>query len=169
MNSVTPSTRTRNWENSCVRAASCSASRASPASARRPGYPCLTIHGQGPDGPRARGAVIDEPMLDAGGRDERVPGLQRVLGGAEPEASATLEDDVELVLIPVGVRLLLLAGRHAVEVEQGARRRRQGDLRHPVGLELRVVLNPDTHRRPSPATLRDERASRPDLAHDTPS
>ena len=45
-----------------------------------------------------RGAVVDQAVLDAGGRHERVPGLEDVLGGAEPKAPATLEDDVELVL-----------------------------------------------------------------------
>src|SRR4030095_1945556 len=109
-------------------------------------------------------AIVDDAVLAAGRGDERVADFQDVLGGAESEASSPLEDDVELVLVSVRVRLLVLARRDAVKVELRPRRGGQGDLRHLVRLELRVVLNPDTHRQPSPATLRDERAPRPDRA-----
>jgi len=50
VNSVTPSTRTRNCENSWVRAATSCAARASPVWVRSPGYSCLTIHAHEPDG-----------------------------------------------------------------------------------------------------------------------
>src|SRR2546430_12753868 len=83
--------------------------------------------------------------------------LFRSLVGSHAEAAAPLQHVVDLVLVGVAVRLLGLAWRHAVEVELGARRRGEPDLRHLVGLELHVVLNPDTHRPPSPATLRDGR------------
>src|SRR5262249_47651370 len=112
-------------------------------------------------------AVVDEAVLDAGRGDERVADFQDVLGRAESEPSSPLEDNVELILVSVRVRLLVLTRRDAVEVELRPRRGGQGDLRHLVRLELRVVLNPDAHRQPSPATLRDEQAPRPDRARDS--
>ncbi|MGH7275596.1 MAG: hypothetical protein ACREIY_01060 [Candidatus Rokuibacteriota bacterium] len=45
----------------------------------------------------------------------------------------------------VGVGLLGLAGSHAVEIQLGALRRGEGDLRQLVRLELHVVSNPYDH------------------------
>jgi hypothetical protein len=50
VNRVAPSTRTRNCENSWVRAVTSPASFASPVSARSPGYSCFTIHAHEPEG-----------------------------------------------------------------------------------------------------------------------
>ena len=50
------------------------------------------------------GAVIDEAVLDAGRRDERVADFQDVLGGAEPEAVLALADDLERLEPLTGVR-----------------------------------------------------------------
>src|SRR5262249_11201551 len=50
VNSVTPSTRTRNCESSWVRTASSTAPRATVVSARSPGYSCFTIQAHDPNG-----------------------------------------------------------------------------------------------------------------------
>ena len=91
------------------------------------------------------GAVVEEAVLDSGRGDERLARRQPLLLAAEREAPGALEHVVDLVLVAVRVGLLVLAGRHAVEIELGALRRRQRDLGHPRLVELDVILDPDLH------------------------
>jgi hypothetical protein len=59
--------------------------------------------------PRAR--VVGHAVRRPGGGDDGLARLQRLLGGADREASAALEDDVDLVLVVVGVDPLRLAAK----------------------------------------------------------
>src|SRR6185369_623410 len=70
------------------------------------------------------GPVIGQPVIDPRRRHERVAGGQPLLLPTELEAALALQHVVDLVLIFVAVRLLLLAGAHAIEVEMGSVRRR---------------------------------------------
>src|SRR2546428_59576 len=90
-------------------------------------------------------AVVEGAVLAPGRGDHRLARLDGLLVGAHAEAAAPLEHVVDLVLIHVAVRRLGLARRDAVEVELGARRRGERDLRHLVGLELHVVLHANLH------------------------
>src|SRR5256712_8919121 len=85
-------------------------------------------------------------MLAAGRGHQRLPRGQSVLAAVEREAAPPLEHDVDLVLAVVRVHLLALARLEAVEIDLGARRGRERDLRHLVGLVLRTVGEPDLHR-----------------------
>src|SRR2546425_8875629 len=102
--------------------------------------------GRDDDG-RERGArpVVAGAVLAPRRGAPRLARLDGLLVGAHAEAAAPLEHVVDLVLIHVAVRRLGLARRDAVEVELGARRRGERDLRHLVGLELHVVLHANLH------------------------
>src|SRR5258708_2075257 len=93
-----------------------------------------------------RGAVVDEAVAHPRGSHHRVARLEPLLGVAHREAPAALDHVVDLVLALVAVGGLRLAGRHAVEIELGARGAGQADLGHPVGRNLHVIPYPDLHR-----------------------
>src|SRR5207249_10923203 len=71
-----------------------------------------------------------------------------------------IEDEIDLVLVSLGVRLLPLARLETIEIELRARRRRQPDLRHLVRTKLRPVLDPDLHVRSPIISLSPRRAPR---------
>ena len=91
------------------------------------------------------GAVVDEAVLDPGGGDKGLAGGHALVLPREREAPRALEDVVDLVLVTVGVGLLRLTRRHAVEIELRPLRGGEPDLGHPGGVELDVVFNSDFH------------------------
>src|SRR5206468_9815252 len=68
---------------------------------------------------------------------------ERLLGAADAHAPFSLEDDVDLVLIAVRMRLLGLTRRDAIQVEERTLGGAERDLRHLVRLEADVVANRD--------------------------
>src|SRR2546426_34178 len=94
-------------------------------------------------------AIVDEAVLDPGRGHQRLAGAHPFLLAAQREAPATLQHVVDLVLGVVGMRLLRLPRRDAVEVELAPVGRGERDLRHLVRGEPGEVLDADLHASPS--------------------
>src|SRR4051812_33311662 len=68
-----------------------------------------------------------------------------MLLGPDGDAPAPFENHVDLVLVVVAVDLLALSRLEAVEIQLCARRGGERNLRHLVGLELRVLCQTQLH------------------------
>src|SRR6058998_2993073 len=101
-------------------------------------------------------AIVDETVLDPGRGHQRLAGRQPFLLAAHREAPATLQHVVDLVLRVVGMGLLRLPRRHAVEVELAPVGGRKRDLRHLVRGEPGEVLDADLHASVLPEACRSK-------------